>query len=110
MTIKEVKETIKILHRRSVICYNKVPIKLPDILGYDGKEVSLEEMEKQNELIKDGYLVPRTQCLMLDDASLEENEIEISFCFCTYCKIKSDENIFDLWDFHKNELESLSGD
>lgn len=108
MTIREVKEVIKQLHRDSVICFTTVPIKLPDIISYDGKKYPLAEMEERNELIKDGYLIPGTQCLTTSVPSMEENEVEISFCFCTYCNIRSDEDIFNLWDFHKEELEHLN--
>ena len=107
MTIKEVKEVIKKLKRQSVICFIKEPIKLPEKIYMDDKEYLTSELEQSNNGIKDGYLLKGTQCLVIDHPSLEDNEIEISFFFCTYCSIKSDDDIFDLWDFHVQELDNL---
>lgn len=109
MTIKELKQIMIKLKKFQLICFNKVPIKLPDVVMFDGKKISIKEAENTSP-VKDGYLPVGTQCLCIEDIfghSLEENEIEISFCFCTYCDIKSDDDIFSLWEFHEEELKHV---
>lgn len=109
MTIKEVKQIIKKLNKFSIICYNKVPIKLPEIVNFDGKKISIKEAEKHS-YIKNGYLPVGTQCMCSIDMinnSLDKDEIEISFFCFIYCVIKSDEDIFEIWELHKEELNSI---
>ena len=110
MTIKEVRYLLLKLTKLSGVCFNKVPIKLPDMIGYDGKEITIQEAEKINPLIKNGYLSANTQCLV--NLRLEDDDYmcEISFAMFMYCVINTDEDLFTMWDLYKYQLEELGVD
>ena len=110
MTIKEVRYSLLKLKKLSGICFNKVPIKLPDTIGYDGKDISIQEAEKINPLIKNGYLNANTQCLV--NLRLEDDDYlcEISFPIFMYCVINTDEDLFTMLDLFKYQLEELGED
>jgi len=110
MTIKEVRYSLLKLTKLSGVCFNKVPIKLPDTISYDGKEITIQEAEKINPLIKNGYLSANTQCLV--NLRLEDDDYmcEISFPMFMYCIINTDEDLFTMWDLYKYQLEELDVD
>ena len=111
MNITRVKYYLLRLGKWDGICFNKIPIKLPGTIGWDGKEVSLQEAEENSILIKNGYLLPGTQCLInfkvYDDLDkiYDDTSVEISFGFM-YCVVDlKDEDVFTMWDLYKYRLE-----
>lgn len=106
MTIQDAKMLVRKLHK-SIICFTTQPIKLPPTIWFDGKHYKTEEITKEKRLYEDGYLPVGTQCLLTDNYSFAENEIEIAFFIFMSCVIKSDEDVFSLWEQHKQELKEL---
>ena len=110
MTIKQVKYYLLKLRRLSGVCFNKVPIKLPDTICYDGKDITIQEAESINPLIKNGYLNANTQCLVNLRIEDDDYVCEISFAMFMYCVINTDEDLFTMWDLYKYQLEELDED
>ena len=105
MTISEIKQKIRDLHKFSMLAFNIKPLKL-DTIYYvftephrklrNAKEV--EEWVGADRFTFEGetiYLNKGQQCLLFDNPSFAENEIECTYMGCSTV-IQSDEDLFDV--------------
>lgn len=115
MTIKEVKDVMRLLHRVSVIVFPTTLVKLSEVhymFDNSGDIVNKETVSKYGlsdcfTFIDDNmYLNKDIQCMLFDDKSFDENEIEFTFLGCS-ALVRSYEDNLNLWEFHQAELDNL---
>lgn len=142
MTIKELKEIMIKLNKKTLICFTTIPIKLPHELHdcWNDKDITIDEIPniREENIVENGHLCKGIQCQVIGNDKLDyiiaenkdklqhildgykgdisesilnltifnPNEAVINF-YAIECTIETDEDCFEIWDHHLDELDKL---